>query len=155
MNAIIKTSKGDMKVEFFNDDAPITVGNFIKLAKDGYFDGLKWHRVIPDFVIQGGCPNTREGESGMPGTGGPGYQIDCELNGGNQHHDRGVLSMAHAGKDTGGSQFFICFVACPHLDGGHTVFGNIEANDNSSFETLDAIQQNDSIVSVEILASRD
>ena len=100
MQAIIKTPKGDMKVEFYEKDAPNTVANFVKLAKDGYYDGLKFHRVLPNFVIQGGCPNTRDGESGMAGTGGPGYQIDCEVTGDNQYHDRGVLSMAHAGKNT-------------------------------------------------------
>jgi peptidyl-prolyl cis-trans isomerase B (cyclophilin B) len=149
MNAIIKTSKGDMKVEFFNDDAPTTVGNFIKLAKDGYFDGLKWHRVIPDFVIQGGCPNTREGESGMPGTGGPGYQIDCELNGGNQHHDRGVLSMAHAGKDTGGSQFFVCHSRnnTSQLDGVHTCFGKVI----DGLEVIDSITEGDAIEQIVVL----
>ena len=104
MKAIIKTNKGDMHVSFFEKDAPNTVANFVKLANEGFYNGLKWHRVLPDFVIQGGCPNTREGVSGMPGTGGPGYQIDCELNGENQFHDRGVLSMAHAGRNTGGSQ---------------------------------------------------
>ena len=87
MYAIIKTNKGDMKVEFYDKDAPKTVANFVKLAKDGYYNGLKWHRVIPDFVIQGGCPNTRDGATGMPGTGGPGYSIDCELDGDNQYHD--------------------------------------------------------------------
>ena len=108
MEAIIKTNKGEMKVELFGNDAPKTVENFTKLATDGFYDGLKWHRVLPDFVIQGGCPNYKDGASGMAGTGGPGYQIDCELDGGNQYHDRGVLSMAHAGKNTGGSQFFVC-----------------------------------------------
>ncbi|MDA9299176.1 peptidylprolyl isomerase, partial [Crocinitomicaceae bacterium] len=108
MEAIIKTNKGDMKVEFYDTDAPKTVANFTKLAKEGYYDGLKWHRVLPDFVIQGGCPNSRNGAEGMAGTGGPGYQIDCEVDGGNQHHEKGVLSMAHAGKNTGGSQFFVC-----------------------------------------------
>ena len=108
MQAIIKTNKGTMTADLYTEDTPGTVANFAKLAKEGYYNGLKWHRVIPDFVIQGGCPNTREGETGMPGTGGPGYQIDCELSGGNQFHDRGVLSMAHAGRNTGGSQFFVC-----------------------------------------------
>ena len=101
MHAIIKTEKGDMKTEFYSEDAPNTVANFVKLSKDGYYDGLTFHRVIPDFVIQGGCPDGT-------GAGGPGYSIDCELDGNNQYHDRGVLSMAHAGRNTGGSQFFIC-----------------------------------------------
>src|SRR5210317_462174 len=99
--AELHTSKGLMKVEFYDNDAPNTVANFVKLSKDGFYDGLTFHRVIPNFVIQGGCP---EGT----GRGGPGYSIDCELDGGNQYHDRGVLSMAHAGRNTGGSQFFIC-----------------------------------------------
>ena len=146
MNAIIKTSKGDMKVEFYTDDAPNTVANFVKLAENGYYDGLKWHRVIPDFVIQGGCPNTREGESGMPGTGGPGYQIDCELNGGNQYHDRGVLSMAHAGPNTGGSQFFVCHSRnnTSHLDGVHTCFGKVI----EGVEVVDEITEGDAIEAI-------
>jgi len=92
----IKTNKGVMKVEMYDKDAPKTVENFVKLAKDGYYNGLTWHRVLPDFVIQGGCPDGT-------GAGGPGYTIDCELSGDNQHHERGVLSMAHAGRNTGGS----------------------------------------------------
>src|SRR4051812_24311240 len=107
MTAEIITNKGTMKASFYETDAPNTVANFVKLAKSGFYDGLKWHRVLPDFVIQGGCPNTRAGATGMPGTGGPGYKIDCEVSGGNQYHDKGVLSMAHAGRNTGGSQFFV------------------------------------------------
>lgn len=148
MKAVISTNKGDMHVEFFEKDAPNTVANFVKLAKDGYYNGLKWHRVIPNFVIQGGCPNTREGATGMPGTGGPGYQIDCELNGDNQFHDRGVLSMAHAGRNTGGSQFFVCHsrTQTAHLDRNHTVFGKVY----EGLDVLDAIQQGDSIDRIEI-----
>lgn len=148
MKAIISTNKGDMHVEFFEKDAPNTVANFVKLAKDGYYNGLKWHRVIPNFVIQGGCPNTREGATGMPGTGGPGYQIDCELNGDNQFHDRGVLSMAHAGRNTGGSQFFVCHsrTQTAHLDRNHTVFGKVY----EGLDVLDAIRQGDSINRIEI-----
>ena len=148
MKAIISTNKGDMHVEFFEKDAPNTVANFVKLAKDGYYNGLKWHRVIPNFVIQGGCPNTREGANGMPGTGGPGYQIDCELNGDNQFHDRGVLSMAHAGRNTGGSQFFVCHsrTQTAHLDRNHTVFGKVY----EGLDVLDAIRQGDSIDRIEI-----
>jgi len=118
--AEIYTEKGVMKVQFFEEDAPGTVANFVKLAQEGFYDGLIFHRVIPDFVIQGGCPH------GI-GTGGPGYKIKCETSGGNQYHDRGVLSMAHAGKDTGGSQFFICHNRqnTQHLDGVHTVFGKV------------------------------
>ena len=149
MQAIIKTPKGDMKVEFNEKDAPNTVANFVKLAKDGYYDGLKFHRVLPNFVIQGGCPNTRDGESGMAGTGGPGYQIDCEVTGDNQYHDRGVLSMAHAGKNTGGSQFFVCHSRdnTSHLDGVHTCFGKVV----DGIETVDEIREGDSINAIEII----
>lgn len=148
MTADIKTEKGTMTVEFYDTDAPNTVANFVKLAKEGFYDGLSFHRVLPNFVIQGGCPNTRLGESGMPGTGGPGYQIDCELKGGNQHHDRGVLSMAHAGRNTGGSQFFICHgrSGTAHLDGNHTCFGKVIAGD----EVIDQIAQGDFIESITV-----
>lgn len=118
--AEICTNKGVMKVEFYENDAPVTVENFCKLAESGFYDGLTFHRVIPNFVIQGGCPQGS-------GVGGPGYKIKCETSGANQYHDRGVLSMAHAGKDTGGSQFFICHSRenTAHLDGAHTVFGKV------------------------------
>jgi peptidyl-prolyl cis-trans isomerase B (cyclophilin B) len=134
--AEIITDKGSMKVEFYEKDAPKTVKNFIDLAEKGFYDGLSFHRVIPDFVIQGGCPNSREGAKGTPGTGGPGYKIDCELNGENQFHDRGVLSMAHAGRNTGGSQFFVCHSRknTAHLDRVHTCFGKV-------VEGLDVIDQ--------------
>ena len=149
MEAIIKTNKGEMKVAFYAEDAPNTVANFVKLAKEGYYDGLKWHRVIPDFVIQGGCPNSREGSNGIPGTGGPGYQIDCELTGGNQYHDRGVLSMAHAGRNTGGSQFFVCHSRnnTAHLDRNHTCFGKVI----EGLDVIDDIRQGDSIESITII----
>lgn len=149
MHAIIKTNKGEMKVEFYENDAPNTVANFVKLSNDGYYNGLAWHRVLPDFVIQGGCPNTRKGESGMPGTGGPGWTIECELNGENQYHDRGVLSMAHAGRNTGGSQFFICHsrTNTAHLDRNHTCFGKVI----EGVEVVDKIQQGDSIDSIQII----
>ena len=116
----IKTKYGVMKIEFYNNDAPKTVENFVKLAKEGFYDGLTFHRVIPDFVIQGGCPQGT-------GVGGPGYKIKCEVDGDNQYHERGVMSMAHAGKDTGGSQFFICHSRnnTAHLDGVHTCFGQV------------------------------
>ena len=140
--AIIKTNKGNMKVNFFDKDAPGTVANFIKLSESGFYNGLTWHRVIPDFVIQGGCP---KGD----GTGGPGYNIKCELDGENQYHDRGVLSMAHGGRDTGGSQFFICHSRknTQHLDRQHTVFGKVVVG----LEVIDLIQQGDSIDKIEIL----
>ncbi|RIJ37032.1 peptidylprolyl isomerase [Pontibacter oryzae] len=141
--AEIHTAKGVMKVEFFEKDAPNTVNNFIKLANEGFYDGLTFHRVIPDFVIQGGCPNTREGAKGVPGTGGPGYKIDCELTGDNQYHDRGVLSMAHAGRNTGGSQFFVCHSRnnTSHLDRNHTVFGKVV----EGLDVIDQIKANDRI----------
>ena len=149
MEAIITTNKGVMKASFYEKDAPNTVANFVKLAKDGFYNGLKWHRVIPGFVIQGGCPNTREGAKGMPGTGGPGYQIDCETKGENQYHDRGVLSMAHAGRNTGGSQFFVVHSrnSTAHLDGNHTCFGRL----TEGLDVLDAIRENDTIDSIEII----
>ncbi len=149
MEAIIKTNKGSMRVTLYTEDAPNTVANFAKLAKEGYYNGLKWHRVLPDFVIQGGCPNSRDGASGMAGTGGPGYSIDCELDGGNQHHDRGVLSMAHAGRNTGGSQFFVCHSRnnTAHLDRNHTCFGKVI----EGVDVVDDIRQGDSIDSIEIV----
>lgn len=142
MNAIIKTNKGDMKVTFYENDAPNTVANFVKLSKDGFYDGLTWHRVLPDFVIQGGCPKGN-------GTGGPGYAIDCELDGENQYHDRGVLSMAHAGRNTGGSQFFVCHsrTNTAHLDRNHTCFGKVV----EGLDVIDKIKVGDSIDKIEIL----
>ena len=110
-----------LTIDLFDNDAPKTVENFLKLVKEGFYDGLSFHRVINGFMAQGGCPNTREGSSGMPGTGGPGYKIKCEIN--SNKLITGSLSMAHAGKDTGGSQFFIVYEPQPHLDGVHTVFG--------------------------------
>ena len=123
-----------MKINFFEKDAPNTVKNFVDLAEKGYYDGLTFHRIIPDFVIQGGCP---EGT----GAGGPGYTIDCELDGDNQYHDRGVLSMAHAGRNTGGSQFFICHsrTNTAHLDQKHTVFGKVY----EGLDIIDKIEQGD------------
>lgn len=149
MEAIITTNKGTMKVELYADATPKTVANFAKLAKEGYYNGLKWHRVLPNFVIQGGCPNTRQGAGGMPGTGGPGYTIDCETSADKQYHDRGVLSMAHAGRNTGGSQFFVCHSRdnTAHLDGGHTCFGKVI----EGVEVVDEIRQGDSIDSIEII----
>lgn len=139
--ALINTEKGTMKVQFFDKDAPETVANFVKLSKDGYYDGLTFHRVIPNFVIQGGCPDGT-------GAGGPGYTIKCELDGDNQYHDRGVLSMAHAGRDTGGSQFFVCHSRdnTSHLDKNHTCFGKVV----EGLEVIDEIKQGDKITSIEI-----
>lgn len=140
--AEIHTAKGLMKVEFYEADAPATVANFCKLSQEGFYDGLTFHRVIPDFVIQGGCPN------GI-GNGGPGYAIKCETSGGNQFHDRGVLSMAHAGRDTGGSQFFICHsrTNTAHLDRRHTCFGRVyEGRD-----VIDQIRQGDVIEKIVVI----
>lgn len=137
----IKTNKGVLKVEFFEKDAPGTVANFEKLANDGYYNGLTFHRVIPDFVIQGGCPDGT-------GAGGPGYTIKCELDGDNQYHDKGVLSMAHAGRDTGGSQFFICHNRenTQHLDRNHTVFGKVV----DGLDVIDLISGGDIIEEITI-----
>lgn len=139
--AEIHTAKGIMKVEFYEKDAPNTVANFIKLSKEGFYDGLTFHRVIPNFVIQGGCPQGN-------GTGGPGYKIDCELTGDNQFHDRGVLSMAHAGRNTGGSQFFICHNRenTQHLDRNHTCFGKVV----EGVEVVDLIQAGDKIEKITV-----
>lgn len=141
IKAKINTEKGAMDVTFFENDAPNTVKNFVDLSKKGYYNGLSFHRVIPDFVIQGGCPIGN-------GAGGPGYSINCELNGGNQYHDRGVLSMAHAGRNTGGSQFFICHSRnnTSHLDRVHTCFGKVV----EGLEVIDQIRQGDKIISIEI-----
>tara|TARA_R100000322_G_scaffold116936_1_gene75204 strand:- start:108 stop:536 length:429 start_codon:yes stop_codon:yes gene_type:complete len=134
MKGKINTDKGTMVVEFYEKDAPNTVNNFVKLAKEGFYKDLNFHRVIPGFVAQGGCPNGR-------GDGGPGYKIDCELNGENQFHDRGVLSMAHAGRNTGGSQFFIVHTrnATQHLDRNHTCFGKVV----EGLDVIEKIQQGD------------
>jgi peptidyl-prolyl cis-trans isomerase B (cyclophilin B) len=139
--ANIITEKGVMKVEFYDTEAPGTVANFVKLSKEGFYNGLTFHRVIPDFVIQGGCPDGT-------GAGGPGYSIPCETAGEKQYHDRGVLSMAHAGKNTGGSQFFICHNRenTKHLDRHHTCFGKVV----EGLEIIDAIRAGDVIEKIEI-----
>jgi peptidyl-prolyl cis-trans isomerase B (cyclophilin B) len=139
--ALLKTKYGQMKIEFFEKDAPNTVANFVKLAKSGFYDGVKFHRVLADFVVQGGDPTGT-------GAGGPGYKIDCELDGDNQYHDRGVLSMAHAGRNTGGSQFFICHSRnnTAHLDRNHTVFGKVTEN----VDIVDQIRQGDQIESITV-----
>lgn len=136
------TDKGTMTIEFYDNDAPIAVDNFIKLSKEGFYNGVKFHRVIPNFVIQGGDPTGS-------GAGGPGYAIPCELDGDNQYHDRGVLSMAHRGRDTGGSQFFICHSRdnTAHLDRHHTCFGKVV----EGLDVIDQIQQGDVIKEVKVL----
>ena len=144
--AEIHTKKGVMKIKFFEADAPNTVKNFTDLASKGFYNGLIFHRVIPNFMIQGGCPD------GV-GSGGPGYKIDCELTGGNQYHDRGVISMAHAGRNTGGSQFFICHSRenTKHLDRNHTVFGKV----HEGMDVIDKIKQGDVMEKVVIVDSKD
>lgn len=141
MKGKIITDKGSMVVEFFDKDAPKTVQNFIGLAKQGFYNGLKFHRVIRGFVAQGGCPNGT-------GAGGPGYSIDCEVLGENQYHEKGVLSMAHAGKNTGGSQFFLVHdrAQTQHLDKKHTCFGKV----TEGLDLVQQIEQGDTF-SVEIL----
>ena len=141
--AEIHTPKGIMEVSFYEEDAPGTVENFVKLAREGFYDGLAFHRVIPEFVIQGGCPYSKDMSDPRVGTGGPGYKIKCELTGGNQYHDKGVLSMAHAGRNTGGSQFFICHnrTNTRHLDHQHTCFGKVI----KGVEVIDQIRQGDKI----------
>ena len=140
--AIISTEKGDMKVELYAKETPITVANFVKLAESRFYDGLTFHRVIPDFVIQGGCPIGN-------GTGGPDWTIPCETDAERHYHDRGVLSMAHRGKDTGGSQFFICHNRrnTQHLDGVHTCFGKVVEGE----DVIDDIRPGDLIFSVTIV----
>jgi peptidyl-prolyl cis-trans isomerase B (cyclophilin B) len=145
--AKISTSKGDIFIELFYNETPNTVANFVTLANEGFYNNLNFHRVIAGFMAQGGCPDGT-------GAGGPEWAIKCEVDADKQVHNKGSLSMAHAGRDTGGSQFFICFVPCPHLDGNHTVFGAINENDDESFEVLDSIRQYDDILSIEILESK-
>lgn len=135
--AVIETEKGSITIELFVEDAPNTALNFAGLAEDGFYDGLSFHRVIPGFMAQGGCP---KGD----GTSGPGYTIPCEIN--KEKHLRGAVSMAHAGRDTGGSQFFICFEDQPHLDGEHTVFGRVV----KGMDIVDQIGQGDQMVTVTI-----
>jgi len=141
--AIIKTEKGDMTVAFYDQDAPNTVANFLKLAESGFYNNVTFHRVLPNFVVQGGDPTGT-------GAGGPGYKIDCELDGENQYHDRGVLSMAHAGRNTGGSQFFICHSRdnTAHLDRNHTCFGKVV----EGVDVVDDIREGDKILGIEIIA---
>ncbi len=138
----IQTNKGDIEFELYDDAAPIAVENFKKLVSKGYYDGLSFHRVIPDFMVQTGCPDGT-------GAGGPGYSIKCETKGEKQFHDRGVMSMAHRGKDTGGSQFFICHnrAGTQHLDGVHTCFGKV----TNGLDILDDIRGGDKMNKVELL----
>ncbi len=142
IKAEMQTNRGVMLIEFYEKDAPIAVKNFVDLSKKGYYNGVTFHRVISDFMIQGGDPTGT-------GAGGPGYAIDCELTGGNQRHDRGVLSMAHRGRNTGGSQFFICHSRnnTAHLDGVHTCFGKVV----EGIDVIDSIRQGDAIEKITII----
>ena len=148
--ATIETNKGTMRAELFEKEAPKTVANFEKLANAGFYDGTKFHRVIKDFVVQGGDPYSRGGDEakGPVGTGGPGYKIDCETKGNPHTHQLGALSMAHAGKNTGGSQFFIVLsdASCRHLNGVHTVFGKVV----QGLDVIKKIQKNDVINSIRV-----
>ena len=145
--AKVSTSKGDIWLKLFPEEAPNTVANFAHLATTGFYNNLNFHRVIPGFMAQGGCPHGT-------GTGGPDWAIPCETKKNTTKHRKGALSMAHAGPNTGGSQFFITFVATPHLDGVHTVFGAIEKDDAESFAVLDSIKGQDAINSIEIFEER-
>jgi cyclophilin family peptidyl-prolyl cis-trans isomerase len=136
--AVVTTTKGELTLELFSEDAPLTVENFISLAEQGFFDGLTFHRVVPNFVVQGGDPRG-------DGDGGPGYQIRCEIN--ERPFQRGSVGMALSGKDTGGSQWFICHLPQPHLDGGYTCFGQVI----DGFEVLDRIVRQDRILSVRLI----
>ena len=141
VRAVMKTSKGDIKLRLFADKAPLTVANFVNLAKKGYYDGLAFHRVIADFMIQGGCPHGT-------GTGGPGYRFEDECTPELRHDAPGKLSMANAGPGTNGSQFFITHVATPWLDGRHTVFG--EVIDDADQDVVNAIVVGDTIEAIEL-----
>jgi len=143
--ATLATAKGSIELELYADETPNTVANFEKLANAGFYDGTRFHRVIPNFMIQGGDPLSKTGK-GRVGTGGPGYTIKCETQRNTHKHVAGTLSMAHAGKDTGGSQFFICHTPQPHLDGVHTVFGQV----TKGMDVVSKIAQNDEVQSIRV-----
>ncbi len=143
--AVIDTAQGVIELDLFSDEVPGTVANFEKLAKEGFYDGTTFHRVIPNFMVQGGDPYSKTGK-GRVGTGGPGYTIKCETHLNKHRHVAGTLSMAHAGKDTGGSQFFICHSPQGHLDGVHTVFGQV----TKGMDIVNKIKQNDKINSIKV-----
>jgi len=143
--AVIDTVQGVIELELFADEVPGTVANFEKLAKEGFYDGTAFHRVIPNFMIQGGDPYSKTGK-GRVGTGGPGYTIKCETHLNKHKHVAGTLSMAHAGEDTGGSQFFICHAPQRHLDGVHTVFGQV----TKGMDVVNKIKQNDKVNSIKV-----
>jgi len=145
--AILETAQGRIVAELFPKEAPGTVANFEKLANGGFYDGTRFHRVIKDFVAQGGDPLSKDPKNPRVGTGGPGYTIKCETAGNPHKHVKGALSMAHAGKDTGGSQFFVCHGALPHLDGVHTIFGKI---DKDGLKVVYEIKQGDVVNSIRV-----
>jgi len=144
--ATIETSRGTIVAELYDEEVPGTVENFSKLANSNFYDGLRFHRVIPNFMIQGGCPFSKEANDPRAGTGGPGYKIKCETSRNVHKHVAGTLSMAHAGKDTGGSQFFICHSPQPHLDGKHTVFGQVTKGQ----DVVNQIRKDDQITSIRV-----
>jgi len=144
--AVFVTTRGTIEAELFADEVPKTVANFEQLANSGFYDGTKFHRVIPNFMIQGGDPDSKTGK-GRVGTGGPGYTIKCETDKNVHKHVAGTLSMAHAGKDTGGSQFFICHSPQPHLDGKHTVFGQV----SKGMDIVNRVGQNDEVTSIRVM----
>ncbi len=145
--AVFETSRGRVVAELFPKEAPGTVANFEKLANSGFYDGTRFHRVIADFVAQGGDPLSKDPNNPRVGTGGPGYTIKCETKGNPHKHEPGSLSMAHAGKDTGGSQFFICHGRLQHLDGVHTVFGKVESGFD---DVVLKIKQGDVVTSIRV-----
>ncbi len=144
--ATIETSKGTIVAELFDTEVPKTVENFEKLANEHFYDGTRFHRVIANFMIQGGDPLSKDPNNPRVGTGGPGYQIKCETHLNTHKHVAGTLSMAHAGKDTGGSQFFICHAPQPHLDRKHTVFGQV----TQGMDVVNSIRQNDVVNSIRV-----
>jgi len=141
ITAIFETSKGNINVTLFPEQTPVTVASFINLANKKYYDGLNFHRVIPQFMIQGGCPQGT-------GTGGPGYQFEDEFDSTLRHSSPGKLSMANAGPGTNGSQFFITHTPTPHLDGAHSIFGEVVSQADQ--DVVDAIEQGDKIISLSI-----
>ncbi|MEP6573410.1 MAG: peptidylprolyl isomerase [Gemmatimonadota bacterium] len=146
-SATIDTAKGTISVELFDTETPDTVKNFEKLANEKFYDGTRFHRVINNFMVQGGCPHSKEANSPRAGTGGPGYKIKCETAKNTHKHVAGTLSMAHAGKDTGGSQFFICHSPQPHLDGVHTVFGQV----TKGMDVVNQMKKDDVINSIRVV----
>ena len=141
------TARGTFAGDLYPDAAPGTVANFEKLANSGFYDGTRFHRVIKDFVAQGGDPLSKDASNPRVGTGGPGYTIKCETKGNPHKHEAGSLSMAHAGKDTGGSQFFVAHGKLPHLDGVHTVFGKVDAD---GMKVVYQIKQGDVVNSIRV-----